>query len=347
MSNSNPPQRIIPILLGVITFLLVIAALRTAQAIVVPFMLAVFAALIGSPILIWLKQKGMPTWLAVLVIVLVIVTVAGLIGYMVGASVQDFSSKLPSYKQQLTQRLDESSQNLSEDAAAALQNVFNVFDPAKAMGLTVKLLNGMGSALTHAALIVFILIFILFEVSGFPEKLKLAIPHSQQVMNYINAVAHSVKKYLAIKTLVSLATGVTAGALVGIMRIDFAILWGLLAFLLNYIPSIGSILAAIPPMILALIQFGPKAAVVVGLGYLAINAVFGNLIEPRLAGKGVGLSPLVVFLSLVFWGWVLGPVGMLLSVPLTATIKIALEESEATRWAAILLGSTPKKKSAR
>lgn len=345
MSDSSRPQRVMPILLGIITFILVISALRSAQSIVVPFMLAVFAALVASPVLLWMQRKGVPAWLAVLAIVLVLVAGVGLVGYVAGASVQDFSDRLPFYKQQFIAQLDKASENLSEDAAAALRDLFNVFDPAKAMGLAVGLLNGVGSALTNAALIVFILIFMLLEMSSFHRKLELAIPRSRAVLDYISEVSHSVKRYLAIKTLISVATGLTAGLLVGIMRIDFVILWALLAFLLNYIPSVGSILAAIPPVVLALIQFGPGAAIVVALGYAVINAVFGNLIEPRLAGKGVGLSPLVVFLSLVFWGWVLGAVGMLLSVPLTATIKIALESGESTRWMAVLLGSAPKEKS--
>jgi len=346
MSDGQRPQRLIPILLGVITFVLVIAALRSAQGVVVPLMLAVFAALIASPILLWMERKGIPTWVSVLAVVLVMVSVVGLIGYVAGASVQDFTDRLPVYKQQFFARLDEATRNLSPEASSAVRDLFNVFDPAKAMGLAAGLLEGVGSALTNAALIVFILVFILLEVSSFPRKLQLAIPHSRAVMDYIAQVAHSVKHYLAIKTVISLATGLTAGLLVGIVGVDFAILWGLLAFLLNYIPSVGSILAAIPPVILALIQIGPGAAVVVALGYVVINAIFGNLIEPRLAGHGVGLSPLVVFLSLVFWGWVLGPVGMLLSVPLTASIKIVLDTSETTRWAAVLLGSAPRNKPA-
>lgn len=333
-----------PIMVGIITFIVIMAALRAAQTIVVPLMLAVFAALIASPILLWMKRKGIPTWLSVLAVVLVLVAGVGLIGYVAGASVQDFSDRLPFYKQQFFSQLDVASRNLNPDAASALRDLFNVFDPAKAMGLAAGLLTGVGSALTNATLIVFILVFILLEVSDFPKKLQLAIPHSRVVLDYISDVANSIKQYLAVKTIVSLATGVSAGTLVGLIGIDFAILWGLLAFLLNYIPSIGSILAAIPPVVLAIIQFGPGAAIGVALGYVVINALFGNLIEPRLAGHRVGLSPLVVFLSLVFWGWVLGAVGMLVSVPLTASIKIALETSESTRWAAVLLGSVPKEK---
>jgi predicted PurR-regulated permease PerM len=130
---------------------------------------------------------------------------------------------------------------------------------------------------------------------------------------------------------------VTGGLM--LIGVDYALLWGLIAFLLNYVPNIGSIIAAIPAVLLALVQLGPVHAVLVAGLYLIVNVVMGNAVEPRLMGKSLGLSTLVVFLSLVFWGWVLGPVGMLLSVPLTMIMKIALEVNPSTRWLAIMLGS--------
>jgi predicted PurR-regulated permease PerM len=116
------------------------------------------------------------------------------------------------------------------------------------------------------------------------------------------------------------------------------VLWGLVAFLFNFVPNIGSIIAAVPALLLALVQLGPGPALAAGAGYLVVNIVMGNVVEPRFMGRGVGLSTLVVFLSLVFWGWVLGPVGMLLSVPLTMVVKLALEANPETRWIAVLIG---------
>ena len=129
------------------------------------------------------------------------------------------------------------------------------------------------------------------------------------------------------------------------MGLDFPLLWGLLAFLLNYIPNIGSIIAAVPAVLLALVQIGPGRAIVIAGGYVAINLLIGNLIEPRVMGQGLGLSTLVVFLSLIFWGWVLGPVGMLLSVPLTMTLVMALESQEDTRRYALILTRSKSRKS--
>ncbi|MDX1440115.1 MAG: AI-2E family transporter, partial [Rubricoccaceae bacterium] len=154
----------------------------------------------------------------------------------------------------------------------------------------------------------------------------------------IRQFTEGMKQYLVIKTMVSLLTGTIVALWLTIVGVDFPLLWGLLAFLLNYIPNIGSILAAIPVVLLALVQLGLGSAVLVAVGFLVINMVIGNVIEPRWTGHGVGLSPLVVFFSLVFWGWVLGPIGLILSVPLTVTLKIALESSPETQWLAVLLG---------
>ena len=123
------------------------------------------------------------------------------------------------------------------------------------------------------------------------------------------------------------------------LGVDFPLLWAMLAFLLNYIPTIGSIIAAVPAVLIALVQLGPGEASATAIGFVGINMVFGNIIEPRLMGYGVGVSPLVVFIGLFFWGWVFGPIGMLLSVPLTMTLKLALESDKRTRWIAILIGS--------
>lgn len=141
-----------------------------------------------------------------------------------------------------------------------------------------------------------------------------------------------------IKTIISLATGVIVWIFLAVVGVRFAFIWGLLAFLLNYIPNIGSVLAAIPPLIQALLFNGLGDALVVAGGFIAVNMVIGNILEPRVMGRGLGLSTLVVFLSLIFWGWLLGPVGMLLSVPLTIVARIALETTEGGYRLAVILG---------
>jgi predicted PurR-regulated permease PerM len=191
--------------------------------------------------------------------------------------------------------------------------------------------------MTNLFLIILTVVFILFESASFPKKLHLALDDPQMRLKQIERFLSSVNDYIAIKTLVSIATGCIVSLMLWAFGLDFYLLWGVLAFLLNYIPNIGSIIAAVPPMTLAILQLGIGEAGLIGLGFISINMVMGNIIEPRYLGKGLGLSTLVVFLSLIFWGWLLGTVGMLLSVPLTMILKIGLESSPEGRWLAVLL----------
>jgi predicted PurR-regulated permease PerM len=179
----------------------------------------------------------------------------------------------------------------------------------------------------------------LFEAASFPRRLHIALADPEMKMSQIDRFIRSVNSYLAIKTVVSVFTGLFVGVWLYVLGVDHFELWAVFAFLFNYIPNIGSIIAAIPAVLMAFVQFGVGEAGLAALGFLLVNTVMGNVIEPRFMGRGLGLSTLVVFLSLIFWGWLLGSVGMLLSVPLTMIVKIALESREETRWFAILLSS--------
>jgi predicted PurR-regulated permease PerM len=183
------------------------------------------------------------------------------------------------------------------------------------------------------------MVFILLEASTVQTKVMAAFGRSAETFEDARIFLNNLGRYLGIKTLISMATGLTAWIVTSTIGLDFALLWGMLAFLLNYVPTIGSIIAAVPAVLLALVQLGAGEATATAIGYVAINVVFGVILEPRWMGYGVGISPLVVFTGLIFWGWVFGPVGMLLSVPLTMTLKLALESDNRTRWIAILLGS--------
>jgi AI-2 transport protein TqsA len=341
MGNGGDSGRFVRVLLGIITFILVVAAMKDAQSLVVPFLLALYAALIAGPAVASLQKKGLPVAAAVIIVVIVAVAIVILFGVFAGSSVQDFSAKLPGYQQQLTEKLNGAKELLGQRGAEVLGELTSTVDPGKAMGFAASLLNSVSGALTDSALILFMMILMLFDLAHFPDKVRGALPDAKPVLDYYESVTNALKRYIVIKTLISLLTGVLAALLVGLMGVDFPVLWGLLAFALNFIPNIGSIMAAVPPVLLAMIQFGLSSALIVAGGYVAINVVVGNIIEPRLTGQGLGLSTLVVFLSLVFWGWVFGAMGMLLSVPLTMTIKIALEASPDTRWIAALLDAAP------
>jgi predicted PurR-regulated permease PerM len=208
------------------------------------------------------------------------------------------------------------------------------------MGFVGGLVGGLSDLIGNSFLIVLTVVFILFEASVFPAKLA-AIARSDDEVSpeESSRIIDSVRHYVAIKTMVSALTGVLITIALLILGVNYAVLWGILAFLLNYVPNIGSIIAAVPAVVLALVDQGLGTALWTAAVFLVVNTVVGNVIEPKVMGRGLGLSTLVVVLSLVFWGWVLGPVGMILSVPLTMTAKIVMESRTDTRWLAVLLGA--------
>ncbi len=314
-----------------------IYGMQAAQRILVPFLVAVFLAVICTPLLHGMRRLKVPAGIAVFVIVAGIIGILALAGAFVGGSIAEFTARLPFYEQQLDIKLADLAGRF--DTQFSVSDLLDQIQPASPMGLVANLFTGLQSLFANFFLIIFTVIFLLLEASTMPRKLQLVLAGSHADPDYFNRFTHSVQRYLGIKTLISLVTGVLAWALTSIVGLDFPLLWGLLAFLFNYVPTIGSLIASIPPIVLALVQFGLAQAAVIGIGYLALNVTIGGLIEPRVMGRGLGLSTLVVFLSLVFWGWVFGPIGMLLSVPLTMTAKIALESGERTAPLAILMGS--------
>jgi len=326
-------------LINAAAFVVVIAGMRAASEIIVPFLLAVFIAIIFAPLLIWLQRRGVPNTLAVVSILFLILFITLTLVAFVGTSLNGLTNSLPLYQERLATMTSGLFAGL-EDVGLGLSTkvIKEYINPGKAMALAANTLKGLSGVLANMFMILLTVVFILLEASGLPKKAAAAMGNPDVSLGRFDDFMDSLNKYLAIKTIFSLATGILVGIWLFILGVDYPILWGLLAFLLNYVPNIGSIIAAIPACLVALIQLGPVYALSAALGYLVLNIAIGSILEPRFMGRGLGLSTLVVFLSLVFWGWVLGPVGMLLSVPLTMIVKIALEGRDDTRKMAILLG---------
>jgi predicted PurR-regulated permease PerM len=327
------------ILVTIASFIVIVAGMRAAEVILVPFLLAAFIAIISASPMFWLQKRGVPAWLSLLIVVLGMLLAGLLVSAMVGSSVRDFSKDLPVYQAKLKNQtaaviswFEKTGFEVSGPALA------ETFDPGAAMSLVASILNSLGNVLANAFLILMTVIFILLEASSFPSKLKAVLGGEDSSLARFEKFLDTVKQYMAIKTWISLATGICIAIWLAVLGVDYALLWGLLAFVLSYVPNIGSIIAAIPAVLLSVIQLGVGNALLVAAGYAVVNIVTGNILEPRFMGRGLGLSTLVVFLSLLFWGWILGPVGMVLSVPLTITAKIALDSREDTRWIALLLG---------
>lgn len=341
MQANNDSSPISRFLFVFAAFVIVIAGMKAAEALLVPFLLSVFIAVICSPPLVWLKAKGLPAGLAVLVVILVIVILGVSVGAVVSASINSFSQDLPDYQkrlQELTGGAQVKLASLGVDVSGS--NLKESFNPGAALGMVGNTLKSLGNLMTNALLILLTVVFILTEEMHFSDKLKMAIVDHEKTTGAIKRFTDSVNSYIALKTLMSLLTGCFIFVWLWVQGVDYPVLWGLLAFLLNFIPTLGSILAAVPAVLLALVQLGGVGdAAITGLGFLLVNFIVGNVLEPKLMGRGLNLSTLVVFLSLVFWGWVLGPVGMLLSIPLTMTVKIALESFDDTRWLGVMLGA--------
>ena len=329
------------VLLALAAIVVVIYGMQMARVVMVPLLLAAFIALITVRPMLWMQKHRIPAVLAAILIVLMIMLILTVVGSIVGRSVAQFTASLPEYQERLDGLVQQLLSWIAENVETEqeIEELGDLINPGWAMGLVANLLNGVRDVLTNVFLIFFTVIFILLEASSLKTKVEAAFVTAPESLQKARNFLSNLGRYLGIKTVVSMATGFLAWGLTKSVGLDFPGLWGMLAFLLNYVPTIGSIIAAVPAVLLALVQLGVGEAAVVMIGFISINVAFGNLIEPRVMGYGVGISPMIVFIGLVFWGWVFGPVGMLLSVPLTMTLKLWLEGDESTRWIAVLIGS--------
>ncbi len=325
-------------LLTLASSVVIIAGMRAAQNLIVPLMLALFLAIIAAPGVSWLTRKRVPSPVAILLVVIVMLAVSTVVGIMLGRSVNLFVAAIPQYQARIDGLVESIPAFLERfDISIGESEIKEVLSPGSIMSWVASGLKGLAALLSNAFMITLIVVFMLMEGVWLRTKLRVAFGEESDTVRQLSHAAAQIQRYLAVKTAISLATGVFIAIWTAVVGLDFFLVWGLLAFLLNFIPTIGSLIAAVPAVLLALVQLGPGAALAVGIGYLIVNVGVGNIIEPNVMGRTIGLSTLVVFLSLVFWGWVLGTIGMLLSVPLTMIIKIILESSETTRPIAIML----------
>lgn len=344
MSGLNRKPNASGLLLSLAAFMVVVAGLRAASDLVVRFLLALFIAFIFGPLFFWLQRKNVPKILALIFVLLSILSFSALLGLFIGTSVNDFTHSLPTYQENFIRMLSGSITWLNARGMdVPREAILDIFNLNMIMNLVGGLLTTLTGMLSDSFIILLIVVFILIEASTIPLKVLKIWGEDSLTMQELRRFANSMQQYIAIKSVISIMTGLIVGLALFLLGVDFALLWGVLAFLLNYIPTIGSILASIPPILLALIQLGWGRAAIVLLLYLAINNIIGSIIEPRVLGNSLGISPLVVLLSVIFWGWVLGPIGMLLSVPLTMSIKIYMESRESTRWLGIILSRSPSK----
>jgi AI-2 transport protein TqsA len=328
-------------LLYVAAFVVTIAGLRAAAAIVVPFLLAVFFSILCAQPLNALQRK-LPFPVAISVVLATLLAVFMGIPVLIGGSLRQVLGDLPELQQQIRGLEATVAGHLDTwEVGIPVDDLSSPFDPAWATSLLSLFLNGLLRTFSDGILVLVMTGFMLTEASWFSAKVARLDSGSGEGSRRIKQIVLNSRRYVGVKTLVSLATGLCVWLGLWTLGIDYAAVWGFIAFLFNYVPTIGSMIAGIPPIVLALLQGGLGIALAVSVLYLVVNQMFGSVIEPRLQGKGLGLSPLVVFVSLIFWGWVFGPVGMLLSAPITMVIRIACDEFEETQWITVMLGGHP------
>lgn len=340
---SLPESPVLRFLLGTAALVVIVAGLRAASVFFLPLLLALFLTILSLPLLDWLRRHRVPAILAILLTMLVVVAVLGVVGLVISLSVEDLGERLPEYQTQVREAAGRAIDWLEARRVAVPRQIeTEEVDFGAVANVVGGAFRGVATAVSAFLLVLLTMVFMLWEAVILPGKLRVAERWGPVDLERWRPIVQRVQRYLILKSAVSLATGVAAGVLVWLVGLDFALFWGFLAFLLNYVPNVGSAVAAVPPLVLSALQLGLTRTLVIAGGYLAINLVLGNLVEPALMGRGLRMSPLAIFLALVFWGWVWGPLGMILSVPLTVSLKILLENTESLKWVAALLDRRPR-----
>tara|TARA_R110002096_G_scaffold292224_1_gene486472 strand:- start:2062 stop:3075 length:1014 start_codon:yes stop_codon:yes gene_type:complete len=326
-------------LLILASLIIITAGLKAAAPLLTPLLVSLFLAVLCLPPLQKLKTAGVPEGISIAIVVIGATLLVFAITAIIGRSLSGFEAKLPEYRTALDGHVSEFFDWLQGKGVDANTEVLtSQINSSAILDSITSLASALLAALSQMLVVLLTMVFMLLEASSIPSKLRRALGTPDADLKDWNTALEQVQKYVAVKAMVSLATATLATTLTAALGIDFPLLWGLIAFLFNFIPNIGSVIAAIPPVMLALVQYGVTSALLVSGGYVAINLVMGNIVEPKVMGKQLGLSTLVVFLSLIFWNWVWGPVGMILSVPLTVIVKIMLEHSHEFKGIAIMLG---------
>lgn len=321
--------------------IIVFAGIKSSASIIVPFLLSLFIAIILMPMLNFLIAKKIPMAFAMLLVVAFLVLIFSLFGIIIGHATNDFMGNLSAYETHLRERLEGVFEWLhAHGIALPEKNLLKMLDPGALFTYMTGALKGLGAVLTNGFVILLTTVFMMLEGVAYRKKIAYIYrKNNSNAQKQLNEILEKIKHYMALKALISVGTGLLVYLLLRLFGLDYAVLWSVLAFLLNFIPNIGSIMAAVPAVLLAMVQLDFVAALWIATGYILINTLVGSVVEPKVMGRGLDLSTLVVFLSLIFWGWLLGPVGMLLSIPLTIMVKIVVDSNESTRWIAVMLGA--------
>jgi AI-2 transport protein TqsA len=322
----------------------VVIFVRSAASILAPILLALFITVIATPPLQWMRRRGLPKYLAVLIILLVLLDVGSLVALTTTSALESLREGLPRYQERLIV--------LNEDLGRWLETigidksrtaVHDLISPAAASRFIYAALTNASDTVATGFLVLLIVAFMLIESPSIPKKLRVAFPLTRGLEGDLHKLFKAINRYMLIKVVTSVGTGICIWIWLRMFRIEYALALAVAATLLNFIPIVGNILMTVPAVLVALVQADVPTALLVVLGYTVVNIAIGNILEPRLMGRQLGISSVVILLAVLFWGWVLGPIGLFLSVPLTIALMVALDASPHTRPIAVMLGSEARR----
>jgi AI-2 transport protein TqsA len=321
-------------MLALIATILLVIALKEGQVIFMPILIALFLSFILRPIVVGLEAIKVPTLIASLFSLAMVFGIFFLLGSILSVSFNSLYERVPFYVMRLREiALDSAGWLQIRGIDIDTQTLSSLFDSNTIAGYLGSWFMSVINGIKYGFIVFFTTLFIQLETSRFHDKVLQAFGNESPFRSYFKNIGLDIQRYLLFKTLISLGTGVCIYAFLKIMNVDFALLWGFLTFVLNFIPSVGSMVAGLPPILIAMVQFDNplRYGAIVGLGCLAIQVFFGNYLDPRLMGENLNVSPLIIFISLIFWGWIWGPIGMLMAVPLIVCVKLAFGYFDKTK----------------
>ncbi|MEW6585214.1 MAG: AI-2E family transporter [Nitrospirota bacterium] len=314
-------QQIHP-LVAIACLVVITAGMKAAASILNPVLLAMLLAVSIMPLIMWQTKKGVPNGVAIVLTIVIVILAGSGLTVVLGLSVARLAQKLPTYESQVTDLLKGFLDFLSAKGID-ISNLreLEAFSPANLVKYAIRFLSGTISAFGNAVVVLFLVVFLLIEFTVLRAKHeKGLLPAASWIVKF-GTLGDELRKYVSITALTGLYTATANVILLVILGVDFPIMWGFLSFLFNFIPSIGFFISLIPPVLLGLLESGAGTAIIVIIGFFLINAFVENVVKPRLMGKELDVSILLIFVSLVFWSWVLGAIGAIMAVPLTITLK--------------------------
>ncbi len=333
--------KIVSLLLSIASVVVTVAGLKAMSGLLTPILLSLFLVLVTAPLLAWMKSRGLPNWLSYLFILLGVVCLGLFFTLFLVTSLNQLLDLLPTYSNQIESQVREL-WNWLETQGVNAEDVRGLtwFQPERILQTSVTVTTTLLGTVSNVGLTLIIFVYMLAIAPSFSLRLKAGLKHNPSTLQRLESFAHSTSAYLLIKGWIGALTALAQIALMWILGLDFAVLWGVLSFLLNFVPNVGFYLAVIPPLLLAVIQLGWLKAVLFALVYVAINNFFDLVVAPKYLSEGLDLSALVTFLAVIIWAWILGPIGAFLALPLTVMVKkLLLEPFPQTKIVADLMGA--------